>query len=269
MIYAQRKIVYGDNIIYKLYTYLYKKVSMSEFKYESEYNRECPQCGDLIFHKNERALKQAIRNGSKPCKKCTAKNQYEKRVREGTWNCTNKGQSLKRDKPKFWKLCPTDGCVELMGYTTLHILKQNPTTVCKKCARNTDEVNNKLRLAIKNESAETKRRRRTSAIKRLERNITKEGKMLAPNYNLKSIPILEQVAKDLGITDLQHAENGGEFYIKELGYWVDGYSKEKNIVFEFDEPGHFSKDGLLKRKDQIRQKEIEEYLNCIFIRIRQ
>ena len=66
-----------------------------------------------------------------------------------------------------------------------------------------------------------------------------------------------------------HAENGGEFHIKELGYWVDGYSPSKNIVFEFDEPSHFDKNGLLKKRDQIRQKEIEQYLKCIFIRIRE
>jgi hypothetical protein len=156
-----------------------------------------------------------------------------------------------------------------MGYTTLYILKQNPTTVCKKCARNTDGVNKKIRNAIKNESSDTKRKRRTSAIARLERNITADGKMLTPNYNKSSILVLETYANRLGITDLQHAENVGEYHIKELGYWVDGYSKEKNIVLEYDEKYHYDKNDILKLKDQQRQKEIESYLNCIFIRIRE
>jgi hypothetical protein len=241
---------------------------MSEFKFESEYSRVCPQCSDLIFHKNQRALNQAIRTGSKLCKKCTAKNHYEKCIQNGTWNLSNKGLTIKRDKPKFWKLCPTINCNELIGYTTLYKLKQNPTTVCKKCARNTDEVNDKIRNSIKNESAETKRKRRTSAIKRLQKSII-DGKMLQPNYNISSIAILEAKAIELGITDLMHAENGGEFHIKELGYWVDGYSPSKNIVFEYDEKGHFDQNGLLKKRDQIRQREIENYLNCIFIRIRE
>ena len=93
--------------------------------------------------------------------------------------------------------------------------------------------------------------------------------MLQPNYNISSIAILEAKAIELGITDLMHAENGGEFHIKELGYWVDGYSPSKNIVFEYDEKGHFDQNGLLKKRDQIRQREIENYLNCIFIRIRE
>ena len=88
-----------------------------------------------------------------------------------------------------------------------------------------------------------------------------------PNYNKSSISILENKAKELGITDLQHAENGGEFYIKELGYWVDGYSKEKNIVIEYDEPHHYNSNGELREKDKIRQQEIEKLLSCKFIRI--
>jgi len=241
---------------------------MSDYKFGTEYSRKCPQCNELIFHKNQRALNQAIRTGSKPCRKCVAKNLYEKRIQDGTWKLSNKGLTIQRKKPEFWKLCPTDGCEELIGYTKLYKLKQNPTTVCKKCARNTNEVNDKIRNAIKNESTETKRKRRTSAIKRLQHSVV-NGKMLQPNYNKSSILILEAKAAELGITDLMHAENGGEFHIKELGYWVDGYSLSKNIVFEFDEPSHFDKNGLLKKRDQIRQKEIEQYLKCIFIRIRE
>jgi very-short-patch-repair endonuclease len=52
-----------------------------------------------------------------------------------------------------------------------------------------------------------------------------------------------------------------------LGYFVDGYSKEQNIVLEYDEPHHFNSDGNLKESDIIRQNEIEEYLDCTFIRI--
>lgn len=40
----------------------------------------------------------------------------------------------------------------------------------------------------------------------------------SPNYNPNSIPIIEAKAEELGIMELMHAENGGEFYIKGLGY---------------------------------------------------
>ena len=89
-----------------------------------------------------------------------------------------------------------------------------------------------------------------------------------PRYNKKSIEILNNIAKDLGIIDLRHAENGGEYYIKELGYYLDGYSKSKNIVIEYDEPAHYDANGILKELDQKRQALIEALLKCTFIRVK-
>ena len=40
-----------------------------------------------------------------------------------------------------------------------------------------------------------------------------------------------------------------------------------NIVYEYDEVRHFNSDGTLKEKDILRQREIEKYLKCEFIRI--
>lgn len=104
------------------------------------------------------------------------------------------------------------------------------------------------------------KRMRKSAIKYIEDSKLNGGQLI-PRYNKSAIPLLEQKAKELGITDLQHAENGGEFYIKELGYWVDGYSKEKNIVIEYYEKFHKRQ----SEKDKLRRLEIEKFLNCEFI----
>jgi hypothetical protein len=115
----------------------------------------------------------------------------------------------------------------------------------------------------KTHTASTKYKMRKSTLKYLEDT----NGQLVPRYNKKSISILEDIAIKLGINDLQHAENGGEFYIKELGYWVDGYSPSKNIVIEYDERHHFDCDGNLRDRDINRQIEIEKYLNCKFVRI--
>jgi hypothetical protein len=88
-----------------------------------------------------------------------------------------------------------------------------------------------------------------------------------PNYNKNSISILEAKAKKLGITDLQHAENGGEFYIKELGYFVDVYSKEKNIVIEYQEKHHNI--TYWKKRDEKRKNLIMQLLGCKFIEIKE
>jgi very-short-patch-repair endonuclease len=65
--------------------------------------------------------------------------------------------------------------------------------------------------------------------------------------------------------NFQHAENGGEYYIKELGYFLDAYDLEKNVVLEIDESHHF-RNGKLRKKDIIRQEEITNFLGCKFIR---
>jgi site-specific DNA-cytosine methylase len=53
-----------------------------------------------------------------------------------------------------------------------------------------------------------------------------------------------------------------------VGEWMgkNGYDKEKNVVIEYDEKHHF-RNKKLQEKDIKRQKEIEDYLKCKFIRI--
>ena len=53
-----------------------------------------------------------------------------------------------------------------------------------------------------------------------------------------------------------------------MGYWVDGYDKENNIILEIDESHHFDIYGNLIEKGIIRQKEIENFLSCKFIRLK-
>jgi len=88
-----------------------------------------------------------------------------------------------------------------------------------------------------------------------------------PNYNPEGCKYFENLMKETG-TFIQHAENGSEYHIKELGYFVDGYDKKNNIVYEYDEAGHYNHNGTLKERDIQRQKEITEHLNCKFIRIK-
>lgn len=92
-------------------------------------------------------------------------------------------------------------------------------------------------------------------------------KFLFPNYNIKSIPIIEEYGRNYGY-NFQHAENGGEYYVEGLGYYLDGYDLEKNVAIEIDEYHHFNKDGSLKKKDILRQSKIEKLLNCRFVRIK-
>lgn len=85
-------------------------------------------------------------------------------------------------------------------------------------------------------------------------------------YNKNSIIVLEQIAKNHG-WQIQHAENGGEFYTG-IGYFVDAYDKNKNIVLEYDEQSHYVdvENNVLRQKDIDRQNEIIQHLHCEFWR---
>jgi len=112
-------------------------------------------------------------------------------------------------------------------------------------------------------SEETKRLQR---IRRLDSLKLRHN--VYPAYNPSSIMIIEQYGKEHGY-EFQHAENGGEYYIEYLGYYIDGYDAKQNVVIEYDELHHYDKDGKLRAKDIKRQQEIEEFLKCKFIRIKQ
>jgi len=93
------------------------------------------------------------------------------------------------------------------------------------------------------------------------------GNQIIPSYNQIGCELFDKISKENNI-HIQHAMNGGEFYIKELGYWIDGYDKVNNVVYEYDEKHHYI-NNKLSEKDIIRQKEIEEHLSCKFIRFKE
>ena len=114
-------------------------------------------------------------------------------------------------------------------------------------------------------SEEAKKNIRLAHIKRIENSIKNNGQ-ISPWYNSSACKYFDLLMEQTK-TYIQHAENGGEYRIKELGYWVDGYDKKNNIVYEYDEEHHYE-NGILRKRDVQRQKEITEHLNCKFIRIK-
>lgn len=110
-------------------------------------------------------------------------------------------------------------------------------------------------------SENSKRKTRESTIKYIESVVGK----CKPRYNLNSCKYINEL-NFKNHWNLQHAENGGEFKI--LGYFVDGYDKDLNIVFEYDEPKHYKdiQNNILKDKDIQRQNNIINELHCEFWR---
>jgi len=107
--------------------------------------------------------------------------------------------------------------------------------------------------------------RRLKTIERINRNIL-EGCQITPNYNRMACELFDSISEKENI-NIKHALNGGEYYIPQLGYWLDGYDEINNVVYEYYEKAHYVK-GKLKKKDANREKEIKKLLKCKFVRIK-
>lgn len=110
-------------------------------------------------------------------------------------------------------------------------------------------------------SEETKIKMRISHINRIK---NKNGGV-CPMHNINACKYFDELSKKME-WNLQHALNGGEFYVSSLGYFVDAYDFNKNIVVEYDEPLHYDRNNNLKNKDVIRQTQIINVLKCKFFR---
>lgn len=239
------------------------------------YKKNCPSCGKEQIYKNEISLKRGLKNNIK-CGSCSQKG---KRVGCKNHNFGKKMSAEQKEKLRLANIGKkhSEETKRKMSKTRRgrklteeHKLKlslskrgKNNPFYGKKHTKESKEKN-RISNTGRTHSIETKRKIRKGNIDYVEQ-VLLNGGQISPSYNINSISILEQKAKELGINDLQHAENGGEFYIKELGYWVDGYSKEKNVVIEYYEKHHEKQ----IEKDLERQKEIEDFLKCQFIIIKE
>lgn len=114
------------------------------------------------------------------------------------------------------------------------------------------------RLGIK-VSGETKRRMRESMIKHIEKNKL-NGKIIRPNVGKNEIKILNNIEKEKGIKIIRQ--------FKVLGYFLDGYDKINNVVYEVNEGHHFNKDNNYNKKHLTRKNEIINCLKCLWIDIK-
>ena len=116
-------------------------------------------------------------------------------------------------------------------------------------------------------SIESKRKMRISRIIQINKSIASGGQ-IHPTYNKLACEYFKQFDEINNIQG-QYATSGGEYYIKELGYWLDYFCLDKKLIIEWDEEAHYI-NGKLKERDIIRQKEIENHFpDYTFIRIRE
>jgi len=111
-------------------------------------------------------------------------------------------------------------------------------------------------------SDETKRKMRISTLKYL----SETQSQIVPRYNKRSIKVIEEFGDKHGYK-FRHAENGGEVFLKDLGYWLDAYDEKNNAVLEIYERHHY-RNGTLRPRDIQRETEIKNLLKCKFYTIK-
>lgn len=130
-----------------------------------------------------------------------------------------------------------------------------------------EETRNKMSQSRRGKprSQETVKKIRLSVIQRIEK---RKGFQLCPNWNPRACEYFEKWDIDHN-TEGQYATNGGEYKIKELGYWVDYINHDMKIIMEYDEKHHYHQDKL-SEKDMKRQAEIQDYFkDYTFIRVKE
>ena len=176
--------------------------------------------------------------------------------------CSNQCFAISRKNPEIEKKCINCGKKFIIRLNR-EKNKQFCSTSCSMSFRLKDEKFRKIFDIInigRTHSTETRRKLRIKHINRIK----SLGINVYPNWNPKACDYFEKFDLENN-TQGQHARNGGEFHIKELGYWVDYINHDLKLIMEYDEKYHDKQ----KEKDLKRQEEIESFFSEYkFIRIK-
>ena len=137
------------------------------------------------------------------------------------------------------------------------IKTRNKLSIALKGRKLSKEHKKKIGKAVKGRkhSENTKKQQRISAIKYIEKT-SFGGKMFRSRIGKNEKQFLDEIELSNNIKIIRQYEIEG--------YFLDGYYKSLNIVFEIDENTHIFK----KEKDLHREQNIQKELNCKFIRIK-
>jgi hypothetical protein len=217
--------------------------------------RKCPKCRKRLKYSYRSGLCRALKNKSlcKSCKtKIRANNPKEKtRLSFIAKNRIISNETRKKLSALFvGKNNPMYG---KSGHLNPFYGKHHSQETKKKLGELSIKVN-----TGRKHSTETIKLWRKLAIERKKKLGIYDNK---PFYNPIACKFIDTYNKQNGY-NFQHAENGGEYYIEELNYWLDGYDKGKNTIFEYNEPHHYDINGNLREKDIRRLNEIKKLLIC-------
>lgn len=173
--------------------------------------------------------------------------------------------------------CPKCGIERY--YSNRYNLSMCKSRLCRSCAHHcngkpahnrgkphSEETLKKISASLKGRVFDKEWTDKISKAHRIRLSEKIRGENRCPRYNLVACTIFDEINRELVWSGL-YGTNGKEYYIKSLGYWVDYYEPNLNIVIEYDETHH--KSVFHTTKDAKRQEDIMNELNCKFYRIRE
>lgn len=226
---------------------------------ERRWIRKCPKCNRIIYHKREANCKQYDKE-KRLCKFCP------KLGENNPFYGKHHSNKTKSNFRKQWKEKYNSGFINPNKGKTL--TKEQCEKISKANSGSNNAFYQKGFFTGKNHKKSSIDKIRKSLIGRPVSEKTKQKlreskiRLGNTNYNPKACEYFNKLNEEKG-WNLQHALNGGEVRI--IGYSLDGYDKERNIVVEYDEPKHFLY-GKLKKSDIKRMKRIIKHLKCEFYR---
>lgn len=257
--------------------------------------KNCPKCGRGQIYSSEYTLRDAILH-NKRCNKCRWDEERikvpiegwvkkcSKCGRERVYSCkgsltlaAKRGTLCNSCQASTKKAIPPDGgwtrqcknCGRKMVYSCKksYILGYRTNSKCRRCVTKevsetrdmswaqSPEYKTKMSIALKSVRNTDKygEKFRQKCRENKQKQIQQQG--IQRTYNPVACKFMNQFNLKFG-TKLQHGMNGGECQF--VGYSLDGYDKENNIVFEYDEPKHHVL--TVRQKDNERQKRLIECL---------
>lgn len=261
---------------------------MCNIKNIPNFSRNCPLCKKVLFYSTKYTFQKAIFKNSlcMPCslkgrkilwgdkisKSSKGKKFSEERCNKISisklgktpWNKGKKGMQVAWNKGKkgiqsAWNKGLKSGALSNTHKEKIsNALKGRPAH--NKGVLQSEEISLKKSEAMrgknhpmfgKHHSEKTKQKMRESAL----------GKVF-PRYNTNACNVIDIYGKENGY-NFRHALNGGEFH--SIGYSLDGYDKNKNIIIEYYERAHSSEEKTLH--DVERKKNLMKHHKCKYIEI--
>lgn len=217
--------------------------------------RNCPKCGKIIYY-TEKWNRDKAHKLDKQCKSCSNHNKIRGHLSDST--------KLILSRQRKGKHPSQPARLNMSKSQTGR--KHSEETKQKMSGKNNGmydihrygELNP---FSGKKHTEESKRKMRLAAIERIKQ---RSSHGFLNNVNPKETEYFSKLEKEKGWDGFYHGKNQQNI-LEGLGYFLDYYEPNLNIVVEYDEPRHYVR-GELRPEDVKRMENIICHLKCQFYR---